>query len=348
MAEKPGELVAKDSIDPIARTAGAEGDPFMDRYSSEITDSEKLELSDQTSDQPEETEHIKAQIEETRSQLGETIDAIQERLSFANVSEQVSEQVSNAIESAKDSAYKATIGKAVGFMKNLGNEISGTQAFRTVKSNPFPLVLIGLGAGLLAYQSYGRSKRPIRGLGKYKGGSYNTDYTGRSLAGRQSSGSAAGDESIASRTYDNVTDAAGSAYSSVSDAAGSAYSSVAGAAGSAYDSVSGAVGNVASGAGDAMNRAYRSAGELGSKAQEQYEYYIEENPLAVGAVAAALGAAVGFAIPSTRVEGRLMGETRQQLMDKAQNAAGDLIEQTKRVAGEAGKTIKDEARALTQ
>ena len=97
-----------------------------------------------------------------------------------------------------------------------------------------------------------------------------------------------------------------------------------------------------------MNRAYRSAGELGSKAQEQYEYYIEENPLAVGAVAAALGAAVGFAIPSSRYEGRLLGETRQKVMGKAQDAASQLIDQARRVADEAGKTIKEETRSLTQ
>jgi predicted ribosome quality control (RQC) complex YloA/Tae2 family protein len=47
------------------------------------------------------TEEIKAKIEETRADMGETIDAIQERLSYANISEQVSEQVSNAIETAK-------------------------------------------------------------------------------------------------------------------------------------------------------------------------------------------------------------------------------------------------------
>ena len=138
------------------------------------------------------------------------------------------------------------------------------------------------------------------------------------------------------------------AYDSVSDTAGTAYSSVTGAAGSAYEAVSGAVGNVYSGAGEAVNRAYKSAGELGSKAQEQYEYYIEENPLAIGAVAAALGAAVGFAIPSTRYEGQLMGGARHSVMGKAQSAAGDLIEQAKRVASEAGKTIKDETRSLAQ
>ena len=32
----------------------------------------------------DETQHLKAQIEETRSQMGETIDALQEKLSFSN------------------------------------------------------------------------------------------------------------------------------------------------------------------------------------------------------------------------------------------------------------------------
>ena len=341
MAEKPSQLKQDDSLDPIARAAGArsENDPFMERYSSDISDSDvaDLELSDSTDDQPEETEHIKAQIEETRSQLGETIDAIQEKLSFSNVSEQVSEQVSNAIESAKDSVYDATIGKAVYFMKSMGEDISGSRMVRTVQSNPFPLVLIGLGAGLLAYQTYGRSssRRPIRGLGKYQGGGYGR---GRNFADRPNNTETSGDrESMTTRAYDGISETAGSAVSSVTNAAGSA-----------YETVSHKVGDVYSGAGDMANRAYQSVGELGSKAQEQYEYYLEENPLAVGAVAAALGAAVGFAIPSTRYESQLMGESRQQLMGMAQSKANDFIDQAKRVADEAGKTIKDEAKALTQ
>jgi len=117
MAEKPSELENRDRIDPIARTAGAGTDRFTDGNDYADGDSDGLELSEITDDQPEETEQIKAQIEETRSQLGETIDAIQEKLSLSNMSEQVSEQVTNVIESAKDTAYDATIGKAVGFKK---------------------------------------------------------------------------------------------------------------------------------------------------------------------------------------------------------------------------------------
>ncbi len=335
MAERPSEqLTDETGLDPIARSAGAESP--IEKYGDYEAADERMNGAEA----PEETEHIKAQIEETRSQMGETIDAIQERLSFANVSEQVSEQFSNAIESAKDTIYDATLGKVVYFMKNLSDDISDTKFIRTVQSNPFPVVLIGLGAGLLAYQSFGKSKkRPIRGLGRFESEGSITDHkaSDRSRAG-----------SYTGSTADGLRDTAGSAYSSVSDAAGTAYSSVTDAAGSAYENVSGKVAEAYSGAGDALNRAYESAGEYGLKAQQKYEYYIEENPLAVGAVAAALGAAVALAFPSTRYEGQLMGEARQNLVDKAQNAAGDLVEKAKHVAGEAGQTIKDEAKALAQ
>ena len=108
-------------------------------------------------DAPPETEAIKARIEETRREMGETIDAIQDRLSLANISEQVSETVSGAIESAKETAYDATIGKAVNVMKIFGDGVSRSEAFRAVRTNPFPLALIGLGAGLMAYQAFSKS-----------------------------------------------------------------------------------------------------------------------------------------------------------------------------------------------
>src|SRR3954471_13242824 len=123
MAQEPGKLnrdaAGLDDTEFESLTTGR-GDDYIATASTSDTGVD----TDMDSD---ETEHIKAQIEETRSQMGETIDALQEKLSFSNVSEQVSEQVSNVIESASNSAYDATIGKAVGFMKNLGNDISGSR-----------------------------------------------------------------------------------------------------------------------------------------------------------------------------------------------------------------------------
>src|SRR5215203_5821825 len=158
MAERPGELNSSDRLDPVSTTAGAGDDGFLERYSEDDTDTELRDFSADTGTDvtAEETEQIKAQIEETRSQMGETIDAIQERLSLSNVSDQVSETVSSAIETAKDTAYDATIGKAVNFMKNVGDGFSDSGAFRTVRNNPLPFALIGLGTGLLVYQGYTR------------------------------------------------------------------------------------------------------------------------------------------------------------------------------------------------
>ena len=88
---------------------------------------------------------------------------------------------------------------------------------------------------------------------------------------------------------------------------------------------------------------------MGTQAREQYDYYIEENPLAVGAIALAVGAAVGFSIPATRYEGELLGEYSQQVLDKAQTAASGLVDKVKTVAGEtvqtAQESFKEEAKA---
>ena len=274
---------------------------------------------------PPETDAIKARIEETRREMGETIDAIQERLSLSNISEQVSETVSNAIESAKDTAYDATIGKAVNVMKNFGDGISRSDAFRVVRNNPFPLALIGLGAGLLAYQAFGRSSTRRVGNGRDR----------RELKG-------------AVDTHPNSLGVVSRAYDGISDRAGNALETVGEKASATYETVSGALGEAYSGAGDVAHRAYDRIGEYGTIAHDKYDEYIEENPLAVGAVALAVGAAVGFAIPSTKYEGKLLGEARENVVQRVQDAAGTLVDKAKHAATEAGKTIQEEARSLTQ
>src|SRR5215203_2432684 len=201
MAERPGELNSSDRLDPVSTTAGAGDDGFLERYSEDDTDTELRDFNTATDsdDTTEDTEQIRAQIVETRSQMGETIDAIQERLSVANIQEQVSETVSSAIESAKDTAYDATIGKAVNFMKNVGDGVTHSGAFRTVKQNPLPLALIGLGTGLLVYQNYGRKNTYRAGSGRsyqdrrlYGSGEAGSFESGRSSAGTIPGGTTTG------------------------------------------------------------------------------------------------------------------------------------------------------------
>ncbi len=266
------------------------------------------------SDADDETEKIKSQIEETRAEMGETIDAIQERLSFSNISGQVSDHVNHAVETAKGAVYDATIGKAVNIMKNIGNEISATSVGQTVKRNPLPFILLGAGAGLLAYQAYS---------GKQNGRLRSRSLTGR--AERQLSDGVDRSASAIDGAVDNVSGKLGEVKNTVTSAAGTAYNKVA----------------------SAVDQTYHKAEELGSTAREQYDHYLEENPLAVGAVALALGAAVGLAIPATRYEGKLMGQARQDLLNKAQDTASSLLHETKQSVGEASKSFADKASGTT-
>lgn len=319
MAEKRSDLENVDRVDPADYTQETMVEDIAGRSATnanvDTVDTGSLSTSEEVRDNgtPAEAEQIKGQIEETRNQMGETIDAIQDRLSFSNLSEQVSEHVNNAVETAIDAVYDATIRKAATMMKNIGGELSNTSIVRTAKNNPFPFVLMGLGAGLLAYQTYA-------GRGK----SRRHEFTGNQGLRSEPQTSALG---TASGKLSAVTD-------TVSTAANTAYGKVTGLAETAY-----------TGAGDVVNQAYNKVGDLKTTAVEQYDHYIEENPLAVGAVALALGAAVGMAIPATQYEGRLMGDARQGLMDKAQDTAAGLLDRTKEVVVEAGKTITDQAKA---
>ena len=343
MAQERSNLENRDRIDPSDFTLGdvSDKETAQDRDEMELisTDDDTfdpgspergdMELAAED-DFPVEAEQIKGQIEETRNQMGETIDAIQDKLSFSNISEQVTEHVNNAVESAKGAVYDATIGKAANLMKNFTDDMSNNSIVRTAKNNPFPFILMGLGAGLLAYQSY---------TGKGNGGSRRLQFTGN--RGQRFDSQRSMTEGQGGRTFGRGESTLNQARETLSGAK----DTVSNAAGTAYEKVSGAVDTAYTGASDVANQAYNKVGELRSTAMEQYDYYIEENPLAVGAVALALGAAVGFAVPSTRYEGRLLGEYRQDLMDKAQTTASHLLDKTKEVVSEAGKSVSEQTRA---
>ena len=307
MAEKTGDLNKAD-YDAIA--AGRAED-----YELESAAGNELARRD---NRPEETDHLKAQIEETRREMGETIDALQERLSFANLSEQVSDHVSNTIHTIKETVYDATIGKAVGAMKTMGNGISDSGFVRTARKNPFPLILIGVGAGLLAYNSFsGRGKTRRNRQQNFEGFERQPGFQAdRPQAPAEPQGTVGG-------LTDKVSSAANTAYEGVSSAMDTAYT----------------------GAKDFANRAYSKAGDLGTTAGDTYDRYLQENPLIIGAAAFAVGAIVGLSIPSTRYEGELMGETRDDLFRKAQDTGSTLIDKTKQIVDEAAQTVSNNARA---
>jgi len=272
---------------------------------SRPSDTENGDVDNITS---EETERLHSEIEETRDSMGETINEIQERLSTESLSAQVSERVGSVIESAKETIYDATLGKVVNFMKETSDGVMQTTAGRTVMRNPIPFALIGAGTAMLIYNGVGRRNRTN---GRYESNRSRTPEP--QTGGRSSAGLVGG-------AAETISDTASSAYESVSRVASDTYS----------------------GTTDMANRAYEKAGQYGTAAKENYDYYIQEKPLAVAAAAMAVGAAIGLAVPSTTYEGRLMGETRDDLLSKAEGTATELVDKVKEVATDAGQSVSKE------
>ena len=306
MAEKPGELTGAGTEDNL-------GSKELAKSSVGETNESRSETA-AISDDPDE---IRGQIEETRRGMGETLDAIQEKLSISNISEQVKEQVTEqitgAVETLKTTVADATIGKAGAFMKNLSQELKKANIGKIASENPLPLVLIGLGIGLLAISKY--RKKSSAGYEKYR---YQPNQP-----------SANKDQPAPHKLSDKK-----GISQSIGDSANAAYEGVSGAAGSAYETVRGTAGD-----------AYEKVGNLGGQLKNQYKDHLEDNPLVIGAIALAVGAVVGAAIPSTRYESELMGEARENLVAKAGDAARGAYEKAQEILGEAKETITEEVKA---
>src|SRR5690606_33998282 len=195
-----------------------------------------------------------------------------------------------------------------------------------------PFALIGAGTAMLLMNlrnrdttraSYPARSRSLTGSPGYR--SSDASY----------GGSSEGMVDRAKHTYENAMDTAKPKYDD-------AYDSVAGAAGSAYEKVADVADSTYTGAVGLVSKAKDRAGDLGHTVQENYEYYAEEKPLALAAAAVAVGAAIGFALPSSRYESEMMGEARDNLFEKAEETAGQLVDQVKETASNAGKAATEE------
>jgi ElaB/YqjD/DUF883 family membrane-anchored ribosome-binding protein len=108
---------------------------------------------------------------------------------------------------------------------------------------------------------------------------------------------------------------------------------------------------------DAAERAREGASDLAHRAEDawhdaeyrarragrQVRHVSEENPLAAGAVALALGFAAGMLVPETSREHRLMGPARDRMVNRAQEAASDTIEKVGRVAEKTAEEARETA-----
>jgi len=128
---------------------------------------------------------------------------------------------------------------------------------------------------------------------------------------------------------ERMSSAAASTRSAAGHAAGSARGAAHTVAGAAH-SVAGTARGAAHGVSDATHRL-----------RDSYAQMTREQPLVLGALAVAAGAAIGALLPGTQTEDRLIGEASDE-------AAGRLRDQAQRTWEEAKETAADAAEAAEQ
>jgi ElaB/YqjD/DUF883 family membrane-anchored ribosome-binding protein len=249
------------------------------------------------------TEQLEMETEQTRARLTDTLDELR-AMSPGRMLDEV-------LDFAKDSGGE--------MLRGLGRQIS---------ENPMPTVLIAAGiAWMTMGKANGSSKSSTNG---------STDGESRGLT-------------------DGVSDAANSTYQTGKDWGAKAGSAAQGAketfqsAASGLSSAASAIGDKASSAYNAMSeKASRTASSMKSTASgiagstaamEESAVaatrglfdFCKDQPLVLAGLGLAIGAALGASIPETEAEDRLMGETADQMKDKAQQIASEQYQTAKDV-----------------
>ncbi|MBO1079062.1 DUF3618 domain-containing protein [Roseomonas haemaphysalidis] len=298
---------------------------------------------------------IENDVERTRARVSDTIEALRGSMSPNQIMDQVMD-------------YARSSGGSE-FIRNLGT---------SVRDNPLPVVLIGAGIGWLLLSNQNRGPA-------YPATARQPDYRVPALPAPASSAQEPGlldraGAAVAS-ARDAVVGAASNATDAVAGTARNVADAVADTASSAGSAISSAAASVADGASQLGSQASATAGSVhdaarrqthdathtlsqgydataaganraGAKFQAGWGKLSHEQPLLVGALGLAVGAALGALLPSTEAENRLMGEASdavtKQVSDTAQeqyaqvkDAVSDNVEQAKDALAGAYEDARD-------
>jgi ElaB/YqjD/DUF883 family membrane-anchored ribosome-binding protein len=257
-------------------------------------------LTDEPADNLEERspEEIRAEIERTRSEMSNTINSIQEKLSPENLKDQAQEIVRDA-----------TIGRVEQMTDQATQKVrsAGDTIMETIRQNPIPAVMVGIGLSWLVTASMTNGSRQTYN-------NYQSRYGTNQTYGRQ--------------TQSKVQEIAGD----VQDKAGQL-----------VDDARNQVQNLSEEARERADEMAMRLQEQKEMAADRFTQILNDRPLAVAAAAFAVGAAIGLSLPETYRENQWMGEMRDNFVEKAQETTQTTIQKVRRVAEEAGRTVREEA-----
>lgn len=316
---------------------------------------------------------IRRNIERTRAEMGETIDRIQDRLNPDRLRSE-----------AEEAVREATIGRIETMAYDAKRKAKRAQrnVMETVKENPIPAALIGLGIGWLMMSnkndddhSYDYDDYYYSGYGRpypsnyryYEDPNYEYDLA-QGQGTVQPQAYAEYDrrysETPSSRRYANGGwDEEGNRTEEWrrqgSEAVNNVREGAQNAARRTQEEVDNMRDRVREGAGDLSEEMQRRAGEMRyqmrrrqRQTRRQFNQAMDSNPLAVGALTLAAGALIGLMIPNTEMENEWMGEERDRFVrearQQAQSRAEETMNKVQSVVEEATDAAKDAAKETTE
>jgi hypothetical protein len=140
----------------------------------------------------------------------------------------------------------------------------------------------------------------------------------------------------------HVREKAGAARERVSEVAHDAQSKVAGAAHAAHDGVAHAAEAVREKSGEMASAARERAGRGAERAKDGFWQMLDENPMALGAIAFGLGVASGLSAPTTRFEDEKLGRRSHAMKERVRTTVSETAQKAKRVAHDASDAARAE------
>ena len=284
---------------------------------------------------------LERESEQTRADLTLTVDELRTRISPVALKKEVKDYARQTKEEFFDSVERRAREnplQAVAIAAGLAYPV-----WRLVRSIPAPILLIGAGLALA---------RP--GHRTQQGKAHEATAKSGLL------------EQVREKVFD-ATDAvkekARQASDAVQQAAGHTVEQISGTAerlqsavSSGVDSVRSGVGDAASGTSDALRNAGENttavlssarvqAGEVTRRAQDSLTDAIERHPIVVGGIGLFIGGLIAAALPTSRAENRLLGDTSDGLKNRARDLVAEGYETAKAAAGnvyEAGREAAEE------
>ena len=308
-----------------------------------MTEETPPDVGGDTADDPE---TLRAEIDETRARMTDTLDEIGERLNPQNIKDHVKEQIRDA-----------TIGTVADVARNATERVreSGGTIMSMIRDNPIPTAMIAVGLGWMLANSrrdgrdYERDEHDAsdrrwreEGMG-YAGSGYTGGSGSAYVGGMYREGTIAGAYEGSGRGYDDSPDMMDRVREKAGDLKHRAEE-----LGHRAKDAAGHVGErargLAHGTADRARDLGHSVSDTARRQATRVEHGYESNPLLFGAMALALGVGAGLAMPVTRREQEWMGETRDRVVDRVKDVASEKGQQVQHVAERVIDSAKETAR----